>query len=200
MKRNTLAGVGACLALTAVAVTGCAYPGDAPTTEPAPTVTVTVPPDAPAEADSSADAETSPGVTEDDAAVKDDSSVDEVDLAPGDGVQYLHAVQAFSPLLESWVIDQDGGSLSYMRYTCLGRLDDGGTGAIAPYKGDKWQVTWDGDSPLRLTSGATERVSITDRALVLGTESATSSIEIELEKYLSMCHDAGETIANFVLN
>lgn len=200
MKRNTLAGVGACLALTAVAVTGCAYPGDAPSAEPAPTVTVTVAPDSPAEESPSDDTEPSEGVDEDDAAVDGDSSVGKVDLAPDEGVQYLHAVQAFSPLLESWVVDQDGGSLSYMRYTCLGRLDDGGTGAIAPYKGDKWQVTWDGDSPLRLTSGATERVAITDRALVLGTESATISTEIELEKFVGMCQDAGETIASFVLD
>ncbi|MGW8483570.1 hypothetical protein ACWGJP_10550 [Microbacterium sp. NPDC055903] len=200
MTKNMLAGVCGCLALMAVAVTGCTYPGDAPIAEPVPTVTVTAAPDSPAEADVSDDAESTADVNDGDAAEEDESSGEEVDLAPESGVQYLHAVQAFSPLLESWVVDQDGGSLSYMRYTCLGRLDDGGTGAIAPYRGDKWQVTWDGDSPLRLTSGATERVAITDRALVLGTESATSSTEIELQKFIGMCQDAGETIASFVLN
>lgn len=191
-------GLAAGIALATIALTGCSYPGaDQAESEPAPATTTTAP-DRPDE--NTDETEDNEPTRDDETQESVETSADEVDLAPEHGVQYLHAIQAFSPLLESWVVDQDGGSLSYMRYTCLGRLDDGGTGAIAPYKGDKWQVAWDGDSPLRLTSGATERVSITDRALVLGTESATSSIEIELEKYLSMCHDAGETIASFVLN
>ncbi|MDQ0648620.1 hypothetical protein QFZ53_002816 [Microbacterium natoriense] len=198
MKKKKINNVAACLVLATIALTSCSYPGEDPgEAAPAPPSATTAPKAQDEISDKDEDIEPS----NDDKAVESDKPVaDEIDLASEDGVQYLHAIQAFSPLLESWVVDQDGESLSYMRYNCVGRLDDGGTGAIAPYKGDKWQVTWDGDSPLRLTSGATERLAITDRSLSLGTESATVSTEIELEKFVGMCKDAGETVAGFVLD
>lgn len=194
-KINRLA---ASIALATIALTGCSYPGGDQAGSEAASATATTAPEGPDESHDESEG-TEPS-SDDETNESVETSADEVDLAPEHGVQYLHAIQAFSPLLESWVVDQDGGSLAYMRYDCLGRLDDGGTGAIAPHRGDKWQVTWDGDSPLRLTSGATERLVITDRSISLGTESSTISTDIELEKFLGMCQDAGDAVAGFVLD
>lgn len=122
-----------------------------------------------------------------------------INLAPAKGVQYLHAVQAFSPALESWVVDKTGGELEYTRYTCLGSVQAAGSGALAQLDGDRWQVTWDGKSPMLYSRGPTERLMITDRSLTHGSRAASARTDLELERYIGMCKEAGKGVAGFVL-
>lgn len=157
------------------------------TTEPAGSSTT---PESPESPDNSAEL-TAP--------VPSSSQVDQVLLTPEGGVQYLLAIQNFSPLLESWVVDKYTGALEYTRFNCLGSVDDAGSGDLELRDGDRWEVTWDGRSPMRLSNGGTERLTITDSTLTLAADSASSRTDVELDRYIQMCEKAGKAVAGFVL-
>lgn len=124
-----------------------------------------------------------------------------LDLGSDDvkGTVYLEAVQSFSPYLSKFVID--GDTLHYSKYTCLG--EDKGSRASGMLKAwsvneDKKEIQWPGDSDLQ-----TGPVAVSDQFLetmyVTGDEMATSDLEAQQNAFSSMCMDAGQAIADFIL-
>lgn len=146
------------------------------------------------EAESSAPAEAEPTAPSQEAGTTIDLGSDEVK-----GTVYLEAVQSFSPYLSKFVVD--GDTLHYSRYTCLGE-DEGSraTGMLKPWSVNeqKKEIQWPGDSDLQ-----TGPVAVTDQFLetiyVTGDEMATSDLEAQQNAFSSMCLDAGQAIADFIL-
>lgn len=153
---------------------------------PSTEVESSAPAEAPAEAEPSAPSQ-GPGTTI-------DLGSDEVK-----GTVYLEAVQSFSPYLSKFVVD--GDTLHYTKYTCLG--EDKGSRASGMLKAwsvneEKKEIQWPGDSDLQ-----TGPVAVTDQFLetmyVTGDEMATSDLETQQNAFSSMCMDAGQAIADFIL-
>ncbi len=145
----------------------------------------------PAEADDSS----KPGSGDDNP--DDATKSNQVSLAPEAGTQYLTAVSGFSPLLESWVVDQAAGVASYTRYSCTGAVDSTGTGAIVEdAKG--YQITWDGEPPLLYVKGQTDTLNVTERSLQAGGQVATADVNAEMAKFTELCGKAGKDVADFV--
>lgn len=187
----------AALALTLV---GCSYPGDdedraafrAGHENPQPV-------DDPAPADSSeAPADNADEDTDDGAA--EEPSTATTDLGVEDGqVQYLRAVQAFSPRLERWVVDEEAGEVTYTQYNCLGRTQAEGVATLEPIDGGTdWYATWVGESPLDNVAAESVRLKITEDELVLFADVATSRTDIEAGNYSRMCAEAGQAVAEFI--
>lgn len=153
---------------------------------PSTEVESSAPAEAPAEAESSAPSQ--------EAGTTIDLGSDEVK-----GTVYLEAVQSFSPYLSKFVVD--GDTLHYSRYTCLGE-DEGSraTGMLKPWSVNeqKKEIQWPGDSDLQ-----TGPLAITDQlletSLVTGGEMASSDLEAQKSNFSSMCLDAGQSIAEFIL-
>lgn len=184
------------LALAVLVLTGCVAVENGPSNADRPQSTATEKPaekpkDAPKSDEPAEDAET-------DESKGDDAT--SVDIAPENGRQYLLAIQAFSPLLESWVVDEEAGELVYTRYTCVGGIDAQGVGVLAPSSDDMWTATWAGESPMFLSAGPSEELLITDKILTYGGgDTASAYTELELDKYRGMCKTAGKGIADFIL-
>ncbi|MEU3041576.1 hypothetical protein ABZ700_11595 [Streptomyces diastaticus] len=115
------------------------------------------------------------------------------------GTVYLEAVQSFSPYLSKFVVD--GDTLHYSRYTCLGE-DEGSraTGTLGAWhiNEELQEIQWPGETDLQ-----TGPLAITDQlletSLVTGDEMASSDLEAQKSRFSSMCMDAGQSIAEFIL-
>lgn len=204
MNTSKMISAVAGLAMAAIALTGCVATDDGSQSEAEPTHSSAPETSAPAES-----AEPTQKATEETEAPdagkegddKDETTGPPVSLTPDDeeGVMYLHPIQAFSPLLDRWVVDTEGKQVHYTRYTCLGTVDDEGYGSIRAKDGDHWEVTWEGESPMRLSSGPTTSVEITDTTLTSYPDVASTHVEMEVRKYIGMCTEAGKGVADFVL-
>lgn len=160
----------------------------------------------PTEAEPSAEGEqTQPEATaepepSDGGETEDEREVVEVVLAPENGTLYLHTVQDFSPLLEAYVVDHEAGTLEYRRYTCLGTTQAAGIASLEPTSTEEQYVaTWQGETPMRMTAGQTNRLQITDATLTNGGDVASVHTDMETEKFVGLCGDTGEAILSFVL-
>ncbi|WP_140393307.1 hypothetical protein [Leucobacter sp. 7(1)] len=202
-------------ALAVISMTGCSYPGSDEVaaeyqkqvheqqaqTQPAAPAPAQPSQDAEqgwqtpgSEVESSAPAETESAAPSQEAGTTIDLGSDEVK-----GTVYLEAVQSFSPYLSKFVVD--GDTLHYSRYTCLGE-DEGSraTGMLKPWSVNeqKKEIQWPGDSDLQ-----TGPVAVSDQFLetmyVTGDEMATSDLEAQQNAFSSMCLDAGQSIAEFIL-
>lgn len=135
----------------------------------------------------------------------DSVSTTRIDLSPESGVQYLQAIQAFSPELDQWVLDRENGEAIYKKYNCLGQTQAVGTGLLevaTDEDGDEvYTVIWDGTSPYGFSKqAAMEFDLVTDRTLTVDRMNrASARTDIELERYKGMCIGAGEMLANFLL-
>lgn len=135
----------------------------------------------------------------------DSVSTTRIDLSPESGVQYLQAIQAFSPELDQWVLDRENGEAIYKKYNCLGQTQAVGTGLLevaTDEDGDEvYTVIWDGASPYAFSrQAALEFDLVTDRTLTVDRMNrASARTDVELERYKGMCIGAGEMLANFLL-
>lgn len=207
-SKTTIISAVAGLAMAAIALTGCVATDDGSQSEAKPMHSSA--PETSAPAESAEPTQEATDETEASDAGKEGDDRDEsesettgppVPLTPDDeeGVMYLHPIQAFSPLLERWVVDTEGKQVHYTRYTCLGTVDDEGYGSLKSGNGDTWEVTWEGESPMRLSSGQTTSVEITDTTLTSHPDVASTHTDMEVRKYTSMCTKAGKGVADFVL-
>lgn len=134
----------------------------------------------------------------------DSVSTTRIDLSPESGVQYLQAIQAFSPELDQWVLDRENGEAIYKKYNCLGQVKEVGTGILdvtTDEDGDEeFTVIWDGSSPYMIPSATLTFSLVTDRTLTVDRMNrASSRTDVELERYKGMCSSAGQALANFLL-
>lgn len=145
-----------------------------------------------------ADASEAPADSGDGDAAEEPSAVT-TDLGVEDGqVQYLRAVQAFSPRLERWVVDEEAGEVTYTQYNCLGRTQAEGVATLEPVDGGTdWYATWLGKSPLDNVAAESVRLKITEDELVLFADVATSRTDVETGNYGRMCAEAGQAVAEF---
>lgn len=200
------------IALTIAGLTGCI--AVVPSADPQ---TVVIPAQSSA---TSEDASASPGTndaveTDTSASEEDPSLVDSVkdkvsekaekmiDLKPESGVMYLHASQAFSPGLDRWVVD--GNEVHYKQYNCLGGQEEEVYGTLSQKNAaeNTYDVVFEGMSPeLFLSGSSTEVIIMTERTLIReygsGDELATTNAELQTDKFIGMCKDAGETLVGFV--
>ena len=201
LHRSFIILVIACLAFLWLA--GCSYPGSeayrqqSGNAEPAPTITVE-----PANEDSTPIEST----TGDEETEKPSSASEALNIEPDSGTAYLHAEQAFSPLLERWVVDD--GTMQYTRWNCTGEVQADVTGSIAVSTNNDGQeiheVTWDGENPELYTgNAATTDLLITDEVLIgpyqTDDRRAVADTDAELQTYVTMCGKAGKDLADFVL-
>ncbi|MGO1971606.1 MAG: hypothetical protein ACTH2Q_01480 [Propionibacteriaceae bacterium] len=127
----------------------------------------------------------------------------EITNADDDVTVYLHAIQAFSPKVDWWRVD--GEDLSYKQVNCLGRKIIDATGTLGPDEDGVREVTWDEANPLAAdggeVSGLQSQLEINENHLVEegmpDDDRATSDIEPERDRFLAMCKEAGETVADF---
>lgn len=210
-------------ALAVISMTGCSYPGSDEVaneyyeqvrgqqgqTQPQPGTPAPAQPTQDAEqgsqspsteAESSAPAE-APAGTE--AAAPSQEAGTTIDLGGDDveGTVYLEAIQGFSPEMDKYVID--GDTIHYAKYTCLG--EDKGLrvkGTLVPWDeaGEQYEIEW-----LRNTDVLNGPLSYDDDVLdtsMLGNAGggiASTDLEAEQAAFSSMCLEAGEAIAGFVL-
>lgn len=203
MRAKNFIATAAGLGLSVLLLAGCVTVDDGPVGKPQASAPAASPPANTAPAPETPAPSASDGGQEaasDGGSTSPTPSVPEVSLAlePGE-VQYVRAHQAFSPLLERWVIDEQAGEVTYQRFDCVGRTDAAGSGVIVPEKGGTWEITWDGENPTLYAAGQGMRVEISERSLVSGTDVASGNAQIELQHYVGMCRDVGETVAGFVL-
>ncbi|MFT0848873.1 hypothetical protein VR010_14130 [Actinomycetaceae bacterium L2_0104] len=201
LSRGFVILVIACLAFLWLA--GCSYPGSnayrhqSGDEEPAPTITLD-----PTDEDSTpAEDTTGDGETE-----KPSSASDALNIEPESGTAYLHAEQAFSPLLERWVVD--GSAMHYTRWNCTGEVQADVSGSISVSTKNDGQeiheVTWNGENPELYTGDApTTDLLITDDVLIgpyqMDDRRAIADTDTELQTYVTMCGKAGKDLADFVL-
>ncbi|MFP3397639.1 hypothetical protein SB749_15015 [Brevibacterium sp. SIMBA_078] len=195
MKTTQISTAVASLALAVLALTGCVVE-NAPAGAKGPKTPATSAP--------STEPET-PG--EDDESTAEDGSQDEskgetTDLGVEDGqVQYLRAIQNFSPTMERWVVDEDAAEVTYSTMNCLGQPEAEGVATLEQAGGNEgtaFEATWIGKSPLKNVAAESVRLEITEDTLTNFSDVATSRTEIEARNFSRMCVDAGETAADFV--
>src|SRR5690625_2440322 len=124
------------------------------------------------------------------------------DLGVEDGhVQYLRAIQNFSPALERWVLDEEAGEVTYGIVNCAGQTKSEGVATLERVDGGDgaaFEATWIGKSPLENVAAESIRVEITEDTLKNFADVATSRTDIEASNFASMCAEVGETAADFV--
>lgn len=128
---------------------------------------------------------------------------------------YLNAIQAFSPELDTWVID--GKTLTYRKTNCLGKTKAEATGTLGEV-GDNGAtpVTWkstkkskddeEKGNPFMQDggeySGMTTQLQITDDVIsekdMPEIDQASSKIDDEKAAFDGMCTEAGQAVAEFV--
>src|SRR5699024_12058281 len=90
------------------------------------------------------------------------------DLGVEDGhVQYLRAIQNFSPALERWVLDEEAGEVTYGIGNCAGQTKSAGVATLeraAGGDGAAFEATWIGKSPLADVAGESIRVEVAEGA------------------------------------
>ncbi|MGO1920854.1 MAG: hypothetical protein ACTH07_05745 [Microbacterium sp.] len=204
MQTSKIATAGIALLATAlVALTGCSYPGDdedraafhadAQGQQPPATSAPSTEPETPAE-------ETGDDGTENDGHTE--STSESVDLSVEEGqVAYIRAIQAFSPELERWVLDQEAGEVTYSLRNCLGQTQSEGVATLEHQDGGddtSFEAKWIGGSPIENVAAESILLEITDDTLTNFSEVATSRTDIETGSFTRMCADAGETAAEFI--
>src|SRR5699024_2608856 len=141
------------LTAPALALSGCSYPGDDEhraafhdvAQDPLPAAPATEPtqPETPA-------AETVDESTDEDGPCQKPGAT--ADLGVEDGhVQYLRAIQNFSPALERWVLDEEAGEVTYGIVNCAGQTKSEGVATLERVDGGDgaaFEATWIGKSPL----------------------------------------------------
>ncbi|KQR04316.1 hypothetical protein ASF74_16590 [Arthrobacter sp. Leaf145] len=128
-----------------------------------------------------------------------------LDLTPESGVQYVRAMQGFSPEFEQWVLNREKSEVTYKRVNCLGEGEGLGAGTVGwtDAMGDQSasvEITWDGESPMDIGQAPTVEYEISDRQLVVSvTEAASARTDIEVERFKNICAETGQAIAGLVL-
>lgn len=132
--------------------------------------------------------------------------VEKIDLTPESetAVVYLRSIQAFSPELEVWTIDEEKGMVEYRRYNCLGSAQGVGVGTFAPREGGdegEYRIIWEGENPGPAGNGDSqeERATMTERTLEVDMNVSSTHYDIELERFGGMCGDTASTAVQFVL-
>ena len=99
--------------VVAAVATGCSYPGSAAVRSPLspPAVTLTEDVSEPSEGESESDVDEMTELASELKASPTTQSPLGVDLSPERGTLYPHAIQVFSPELESWVVDHEAGEV-----------------------------------------------------------------------------------------
>lgn len=195
MKTAKITTATAGLALAALALTGCVVervPTGAQGQQPPATSAPSTEAETPTEG--SRDGGTEEGG-------QDESTGETVDLGVEDGqTQYVRAIQAFSPELERWVVDDNAGEVTYRLVNCLGQVQAEGVATLEPVEGgeSQWYATWIGESPIPNVAAEQVRLEITANALTNFGDVATSRTEIETGNFTRMCTEAGEAVAEFV--
>ena len=184
MTKAAITTIGAALlAAAALALSGCSYPGDdedraafhAEAQDPVPSAPATEP--------------TEPETPAEETGVEDGH------------VQYLRAIQNFSPALERWVLDEEAGEVTYGIVNCAGQTKSEGVATLERVDGGDgaaFEATWIGKSPLENVAAESIRVEITEDTLKNFADVATSRTDIEASNVASMCAEVGETAADFV--
>src|SRR5690625_3400768 len=124
MTKAAITTIGAALLVAAaLALSGCSYRGDdedraafhAEAQDPVPSAPATEPtePETPAE-------ETGDESTEEGGQGEKSGATAELGVEDGQ-VQYLRAIQNFSPALERWVLDEEAGEVTYGIVNCAGQ-------------------------------------------------------------------------------
>lgn len=189
-KRITTGAVG--IALAALALTGCVVetvPHGAENPQP-PATSAPPEPEAPTEEAENEGTENGS---------RDEKSETTADLGVEDGqTQYLRAIQAFSPELEWWVVDEAAGEVTYSLVNCLGQPQSEGVATLEPSGGDTYHATWIGKSPIENVAAEQLRLVITENTLTNFADVASSRTDVESGNFSRMCTDAGEAAAEFV--
>src|SRR5699024_3745105 len=124
------------------------------------------------------------------------------DLGVEDGhVQYLRAIQNFSPALERWVLDEEAGEVTYGIVNCAGQTKSEGVATLERADGGDGAAcdsTCIGKSPLEQVAADSIRDEITENSMETYADDATSRNAIEASNFASMCAEGGETAANFL--
>lgn len=203
LSRGFVILVLACLAFLWLA--GCSYPGSeayrqqSNNEEPAPTITLE-------STDEKSEEMPTDNADDEEEAETPSSGSEALSIEPDSGTAYLHAEQAFSPLLERWVVD--GSTMRYTRWNCTGEVQVDVSGAITVSTNNDGQeiheVTWDGENPELYTgNAATTDLIITDEVLIgpyqTDDRRAIANTDAELQTYITMCGKAGKDLADFVL-
>ncbi|AXK45946.1 hypothetical protein DXU92_01985 [Brachybacterium saurashtrense] len=189
----------AVLALSALALTGCVVENvPAGAQDPKPPATST-PSAAPTKSETPAEEDTSESIED---GGQDESKGETVDMGVEAGqVQYVRAIQNFSPTLERWLLDEEAGEVTYSIINCLGQPEAEGVATLEPAEGGEgtaYDATWIGKSPIESVAAKSVRLEITDDTLTNFSDVATSRTEIEVGNFSRMCVDAGETAADIV--
>src|SRR5699024_5058065 len=199
MTKAAITTIGAALlAAAALALSGCSYPGDdedraafhAEAQDPVPSAPATEP----------TEPETGDESTEEGG--QGEKSGATADLGVEDGhVQYLRAIQNFSPALERWVLDEEAGEGTYGIVNCAGQTKSEGVATLERVDGGDgaaFEATWIAKSPVEHVAAGSIRVEITEDTLKTFADVATSRTDIEASNFASMCAEVGETAADFV--
>src|SRR5690625_4097348 len=204
MTKAAITTIGAALlAAAALALSGCSYPGDdedraafpSEAQDPGPSAPATEPTEPETPAEETGDESTEEGG-------QGAKSGATADLGVEDGhVQYLRAIQNFSPALERWVLDEEAGEVTYGIVNCAGRMESVGVGSherVVGGDGAALEATVIGRAPLVTVVAESIRVEITEDTLQNFAAVATSRTDIEAGNFASMCAEVGETAADFV--
>ena len=204
MTKAAITTIGAALLVAdALALSGCSYRGDdedraafhAEAQDPAPSAPATEPTEPETPAEETGDESTEEGG-------QGEKSGATADLGVEDGhVQYLRAIQNFSPALERWVLDEEAGEVTYGIVNCAGQTKSEGVATLERVDGGDgaaFEATWIGKSPLENVAAESIRVEITEDTLKNFADVATSRTDIEASNFASMCAEVGETAADFV--
>src|SRR5699024_8870597 len=204
MTKAAITTIGAALlAAAALALSGCSYPGDdedrtafhAEALDPVPSAPATEPTEPETPAEETGDESTEEGG-------KGEKSGATADLGVEDGhVQYLRAIQNFSPALERWVLDEEAGEVTDGIVNCAGQTKSEGVATLERVDGGDgaaFEATWIGKSPLENVAAESIRVEITEDTLKNFADVATSRTDIEASNFASMCAEVGETAADLV--
>lgn len=204
MTKAAITTIGAALLVAAaLALSGCSYRGDdedraafhAEAQDPVPSAPATEPtePETPAE-------ETGDESTEEGGQGEKSGATAELGVEDGQ-VQYLRAIQNFSPALERWVLDEEAGEVTYGIVNCAGQTKSEGVATFERVDGGDgaaFEATWIGKSPLENVAAESIRLEINDETLTNFSDVATSRTKTEGGNFASMCAEAGETAADFV--
>ncbi|WP_345078768.1 hypothetical protein [Brachybacterium paraconglomeratum] len=136
-----------------------------------------------------------------------ESKLPPLKLTPDEGTLYLRAVQAFSPRLESWVLNEAGDEVHFVEYNCTGQAQHDVYGTLTDYEtndeGEFYTVTWQGPNPQESSTSRTDALEITERIVVPkdagSDEIASAGSEAVLNQYVGMCKGAGEMAVTFLL-
>lgn len=196
MKTTKITTAAASLALATLVLTGCVVenvPAGAQDPRPPATSAPSTEPEPPGEEE---------GVESTEDGDQGEKSGATADLGVEDGqVQYLRAIQNFSPTLERWVLDEEAGEVTYRLMNCAGQTKSEGVASLEQADGGEetaYLATWIGKSPMENIAAESVRLEITEDTLANFSDVATSRTEVETGNFVSMCAEAGETAAEFV--